>query len=146
MNLQLRSISVLGNRAEVLAQFGETAYHMPPLRLVQDSGVPFGLGTDGTKAGQIDPFVTLWWAVTGRALNGETVLEETLTREEALIAHTRSNAYLMFQEGNLGALKPGLLADLLVLDRDYLSVPADEIKSIRPVATLVGGRVVHGEL
>ena len=146
MNLQLRSISVLGNRAEVLAQFGETAYHMPPLRLVQDSGVPFGLGTDGTKAGQIDPFVTLWWAVTGKALNGEAVLEETLTREEALIAHTRSNAYLMFQEGNLGSLKPGLLADLLVLDRDYLSVPADEIKSIRPVATLVGGRVVHGEL
>ncbi|HSG65958.1 MAG TPA: amidohydrolase family protein [Gammaproteobacteria bacterium] len=146
MNLQLRSISVLGNRAAVFERFGDAAYHMPPLRLVQDSGVPFGLGTDGTKAGQIDPFVTLWWAVTGRALNGQVVLEETLTREEALIAHTRSNAYLMFQEGRLGALKPGLLADLLVLDRDYLTVPADEIKSIRPVATLVGGRLVHGSL
>jgi predicted amidohydrolase YtcJ len=146
MNLQLRSISVLGNHAAVFERFGDAAYHMPPLRLVEDSGVPFGLGTDGTKAGQIDPFVTLWWAVTGRALNGEVVLEETLTREEALIAHTRSNAYLMFQEGRLGALAPGLLADLLVLDRDYLTVPADEIKSIRPVATLVGGRVVYGSL
>lgn len=146
MNLQLRSISVLGNRADVMAQFGEAGYHMPPLRLVQDSGVPFGLGTDGTKAGQIDPFVTLWWAVTGRALNGEIVLKETLTREEALVAHTRSNGYLMFQESNIGALKPGLLADLLVLDRDYLTVPADEIKAIRPVATLVGGRLVHGSL
>jgi len=113
---------------------------------VQDSGIPFGLGTDGTKASQIDPFVTLWWAVTGKALNGETVLTETLTREEALIAHTRTNAYLMFQEGNLGAIKPGLLADALVLDRDYLTVAADEIRSIRPIATLVGGRLVHGSL
>jgi predicted amidohydrolase YtcJ len=146
MNVQMRSISVLGNRAAVLERFGAAGLHMPPLRLVQDSGVPFGLGTDGTKAGQIDPFVTLWWAVSGQALNGETVLADTLTRQEALIAHTRSNAYLMFQESNLGALKPGLLADLLVLDRDYLTVPTDEIRSIRPVATLLGGKVVYGSL
>jgi len=146
MDVQLRSISVLGNRAAVMSRFGAGALHMPPARLVQDSGVPFGLGTDGTKAGQIDPFVTLWWAVSGKALNGETVLAETLTREEALIAHTRSNAYLMFQENNIGALKPGLLADLLVLDRDYLTVPVDEIRSIRPLATLVGGKVVFGAL
>jgi hypothetical protein len=52
----------------------------------------------------------------------------------------------MFQEENLGALKPGLLADLLVLDRDYLTVPEDEIKSIHPIATLVGGEVVAGAL
>lgn len=148
MNLLMRSISVLGNRAAVREQFGEASLSMPPLRLVQDSGVPFGLGTDGTKAGQIDPFVTLWWAVTGKALNGESVLvpTQTLTREEALIAHTRSNAYIMFQEHDIGALKPGLLADLLVLDRDYLTVAADEIKSIRPVATLVGGKIVYGSL
>jgi predicted amidohydrolase YtcJ len=147
MVLHLRSVSVLGGREPVFEQFGrEAGLQMPPLRLVQDSGIPFGLGTDGTKAGQIDPFVTLWWAVTGKALNGETVLTQTLTREEALIAHTRTNAYLMFQEANLGAIRPGLLADLLVLDRDYLTVPADEIRTIRPVATLVGGRIVHGSL
>jgi len=146
MNLQLRSISVLGSRGPVLEAFGDAGYHMPPLRLVQDSGIPFGLGTDGTKANQIAPFVTLWWAVTGRALNGEVILRETLTREEALIAHTRSNAYLMFQEGNIGAIKPGLLADMLVLDRDYLTVPVEQIKDIVPVATIVGGRIVYGAL
>ena len=112
---------------------------MPPLRLVQDSGIPFGLGTDGTKANQISPFVTLWWAVTGRALNGEVVMRQTLTREEALIAHTRSNAYLMFEEGYIGSIKAGLLADMVVLDRDYLTVPEEQIKDIRPVATIVGG-------
>jgi predicted amidohydrolase YtcJ len=73
-------------------------------------------------------------------------MRQTLTREEALIAHTRSNAYLMFQEGNLGSIKPGLLADMLVLDRDYLSVPEEQIKDILPVATIVGGRIVNGEL
>ncbi len=148
MNLQMRSISMLyqPRRRSLLEQFGEAALHVPPLRMLQDSGIAWGLGTDGTKASQINPFVTLWWAVTGLALNGETVLTETLTREEALIAHTRSNAYLMFQEANIGAIRPGLMADMVVLDRDYLTVPENEIKEISPVATIVGGRVVWGAL
>jgi hypothetical protein len=117
-----------------------------PLRLLQDSGLSWGLGTDGTRAAQVSPFVTLWWAVTGRSLGGERTLDEPLSREEALIAHTRSNATLMFREHDLGSVRPGLLADLLVLDRDYLTVPAAEIRDITPVATMVGGRVVHGSL
>jgi predicted amidohydrolase YtcJ len=125
---------------------GEDGYRVPPLRMIQDSGIPWGLGTDGTKAAQINPFITLWWAVTGLALNGELVLSETLSREEALIAHTRSNAYLMFQEGNIGSIRPGLLADILVLDRDYLTVPENEIRDIKPVATIVGGKVAWGSL
>lgn len=148
MNLQLRSVSVLTQprRYRLLDELGEEALHIPPLRLVQDSGVPWGLGTDGTKATQINPFVTLWWAVSGLALNGDRVLVETLTREEALIAHTRSNAYLMFQENNIGSIEPGLLADMLVLDRDYLTVDESEIKDILPVATIFNGEIVWGEL
>jgi predicted amidohydrolase YtcJ len=146
INLQMRSISVLGNRDEALEAFGEAGYDMPPLCLVQESGIPFGLRTDGTKANQISPFVALWWAVTGRALNGNVVMRQTLTREEALIAHTRSNAYLMFQKGYVGSIKAGLLADMVVLDRDYLTVPEEPIKDILPVATIVGGRVVYGRL
>jgi predicted amidohydrolase YtcJ len=146
LNLQLRSTPVLGNRESIENKFGDASYQMPPLRQVQESGIPFGLGSDGTKANQINPFVTLWWAVSGKALNGDVVTHQTLSREEALIAHTRSNAYLLFQEMRLGAIKPGLLADMLVLDRDYLSVPVDEIKDIRPVATIVDGEIVFGEL
>jgi len=71
--------------------------------------------------------------------------KEILTREEALIAMTRSNARLTFQEDNLGSIKAGFLADLVVLDRDYLSVPLDQIKDIRALATMVGGRFVYGE-
>jgi predicted amidohydrolase YtcJ len=91
----------------------------------------------------------LWWAVTGKMLGGTKVLDQTITREEALIAHTRSNAAFLFQDGNLGSLAPGKYADLLVLDRDYLTVPADDIKDIKDitlVATVVGGKVVHGDL
>ena len=90
----------------------------------------------------INPFVTLGWVVSGLDVGGNRVLDETLTREEALIAHTRSNAYLFFQESALGSLEVGKQADLVVLDRDYMTVPAAEIKRIRPTLTMVGGRVV----
>ena len=62
--------------------------------------------------------------------------------EEALVAHTRSNAYLFFQENALGSLDVGKQADLVVLDRDYMTVPVSEIKHIKPTLTMVGGRVV----
>ena len=80
-----------------------------PLRKIQDSGIVFGLGTDATIVSHYQPFVTLGWAVSGLDLAGNRVLDETLTREEALIAHTRSNAYLFFQERNLGSLEVGKL-------------------------------------
>jgi predicted amidohydrolase YtcJ len=127
----------------MLKVHGERSYAMPPLRLIQDSGVPWGLGSDATAVTPTNPFYTLWWAVTGKMLGGTKVLDQTISREEALIAHTRSNAAFLFQDGNLGSLAPGKYADMLVLDRDYLAVPADEIKDIKPVMTLVGGKVVY---
>ena len=117
--------------------------HMP-LRKIADSGIVFGLGTDATIVSHFNPFVTLGWVVSGLDVGGNRVLDETLTREEALIAHTRSNAYLFFQEDALGSLEVGKQADLVVLDRDYMTVPAAEIKRIRPTLTMVGGRVVFG--
>ena len=85
--------------------------HMP-LRKIADSGIVFGLGTDATIVSHYSPFVTLGWVVSGLDVGGNRVLDETLTREEALIAHTRSNAYLFFQEKALGSLEVGKQADL----------------------------------
>jgi predicted amidohydrolase YtcJ len=113
-----------------------------PLRQIADSGIVFGLGTDATIVSHYSPFVTLGWVVSGLDVGGNRVLDQTLTREEALIAHTRSNAYLFFQEKTLGSLEVGKQADLVVLDRDYMTVPAAEIKRIKPTMTMVGGRVV----
>jgi predicted amidohydrolase YtcJ len=121
---------------------GERAYTMPPMRMVQDSGIMWGLGSDATAVTTSNPFYNLWFAVTGKMIGGHEVNRQTITREEALIAHTRNNAYIVFQESNLGSLQPGKYADLLVLDRDYLTVPADQIKDLKPVLTMVGGKVV----
>jgi predicted amidohydrolase YtcJ len=125
---------------------GDKAWDMPPFRRIQDSGIHWGLGSDATAVTTSNPFYTLSLAVTGRMIGGRPVNRQTITREEALIAHTRSNALFLFQEGNLGALAPGNYADLLVLDRDYLTVPESEIKDIRPLVTMVGGRIVHGAM
>jgi hypothetical protein len=125
--------------------YGDAAFDMPPLRMIQDSGIVWGLGSDGSRANQILPFTTLGYAVTGKMVGGAEVLRQTIGREDALIAHTRKNAYFVFQESNLGAIQPGKLADLVVLDRDYLTVPADEIQDITAVLTMVGGRIVYDE-
>jgi predicted amidohydrolase YtcJ len=87
--------------------------------------------------------MTLSFAVTGKMAGGMKVIKQTVSREDALIAHTRKNAFFVFQENNLGSIQPGKLADLLVLDRDYLTIPPDQIKDIRPVMTMMGGRVVY---
>ena len=125
--------------------FGDAAYDMAQLRTIQNSGIMWGFGSDGSRANQIQPFTTLWWAVTGKMVGGTRALRETntISREDALIAHTRRNAFFLFQEDNLGSIQPGKLADLAVLDRDYLTVPVDQIKDIKSVMTIVGGRVVY---
>ena len=122
---------------------GDKASNMPPFRRVQDSGIPWGLGSDATAVTTSNPFYTLSLAVTGEMIGGRKVNRQTITREEALIAHTRSNASFLFREGDLGSLARGKYADLLVLDRDYLTVPAAEIKDIKPLMTMVGGKIVH---
>jgi predicted amidohydrolase YtcJ len=123
--------------------FGDGAYDMPPLATIQDSGIMWGFGTDGSAANQYLPFTTLSFAVTGKMAGGTKVIRQTISREDALIAHTRKNAFFVFHEDDLGSIQPGKLADLVVLDRDYLTIPPDQIKDIKPVMTMVGGRIVY---
>jgi predicted amidohydrolase YtcJ len=122
---------------------GERAWDMPPFRRVQNSGIHWGLGSDATAVTPSNPFYTLSFAVTGEMIGGRRVNRQTISREEALIAHTRSNAAFLFQENNIGSLAPGKYADLLILDRDYLTVAESEIKTIKPLMTIVGGKVVY---
>ena len=116
----------------------------PPLRWYQDSGIPFGLGSDAQVVAHDSPFFTLYWVVTGKDTSGQPYFKHgTLTREEALIAHTRSNAYLMHKEELIGSLEVGKLADIVVLDRDYMTVPVDDIRDLNSVLTMVDGRIVY---
>jgi predicted amidohydrolase YtcJ len=124
-------------------QFGDAALDMAPLATIQASGITWGFGSDGSRANQILPFETLSWAVTGKMVGGKTVLRQPISREDALIAHTRKNAYFVFQENNLGSIQSGKLADMVVIDRDYLTIPADQIKDIKPTMTIVNGRIAY---
>ncbi|MEE8249727.1 MAG: amidohydrolase family protein [Gammaproteobacteria bacterium] len=117
----------------------------PPIRMIQDSGILWGMGSDGTIVATYNPFHTIWEYTAGRVFPDIVKYEsdEVITLEEALIAHTRSNAYLMFMEDDLGTLEAGKYADLVVLDRDYLETPVDDVRDIRPVMTMVGGEIVY---
>jgi predicted amidohydrolase YtcJ len=132
--------------AAFVRRFGERGYAMHNMKAIQDSGVLWGFGTDAFEVNQYRPFTTIGWAVTGRLIGhgkGQLVMKFPISREDALIAHTRSNAYILNRENDLGSIAPGKLADLFITDRDYLTVPAGEIYSLKSVLTIVGGRVVY---
>jgi predicted amidohydrolase YtcJ len=122
---------------------GDKAFAMPDMRSIQNSGIMWGFGTDAFEVNQFRPFQMLYFAVTGKMVGGTVINNRTITREQALIAHTRNNAYLLFRENDLGSIQPGRFADIVVIDKDYLTVPADQIKDIKSVMTIVGGRVAY---
>jgi predicted amidohydrolase YtcJ len=72
--------------------------------------------------------------------------EEAITAEQALLAYTRNASWVNHTDTKLGTLEAGKLADLAVLSKNILSVPADEIGSTKVIATMVGGKVVYGDL
>jgi predicted amidohydrolase YtcJ len=119
--------------------------HQPPISSIDELGGIWGLGSDATTVASPNPMHTLGWAVSGRSGSGQVTLVDTVSREAALIAHTRTNAYTLFREDDLGSLEPGKLADFVVLDRDYLTVPEEEIEDLYSVMTVVGGKVAYSE-
>ena len=120
----------------------------PPVRMIQDSGILWGMGSDGTVVATYNPFHTIWEYTAGRVFPDIVKYEsdEVVTREEALIAHTRSNAYILFMEDDIGTIEVGKYADLVVLDRDYLNITVDEVRDIRPLMTMLAGEIVYGSL
>jgi predicted amidohydrolase YtcJ len=81
---------------------------------------------------------------TGKDAGGDVIIpNEQISRKDALRLYTASNAWYNFEEERLGSVEPGKLADLVVLDRPYLTIPDEELKEMRPVLTIIGGRVVH---
>ena len=91
-----------------------------------------------------NPFLAMWVTVTRKAKGYDGALhpEEALTREQAIRLYTGNNAYILFREKQTGSLEAGKLADLIVLDRDILTCPADDIRNTQVLQTYVSGRLV----
>lgn len=90
------------------------------------------------------PWLGIWVAVTRRVEGGGVLMPaEALTREQAIRLYTINNAYLHHEEKEKGSLEVGKLGDLIVIDRDVLTCPADEIRDIKVVYTIVGGKVIY---
>jgi hypothetical protein len=123
----------------------QQARRTPPIRRMLEMGVPVGAGTDATRVSSYNPFLSLYWLITGRTIGGLSLYpeENRFDRAEALKLYTLGSSWFSTEDGKKGALIPGQLADLAVLSADYFSIPDEEIKGLESVLTIVGGNVVY---
>src|ERR1700752_5167287 len=123
----------------------QQAKRTPPIRRMLEIGVPVGAGADATRVSSYNPFLSLYWLVTGKTIGGLGLYpkENRLDRAEALKLYTMGSSWFSTEDGKKGALAPGQLADLAVLSADYFSIPEEEIKRLESVLTIVGGRIVY---
>lgn len=124
----------------------KAAERTPPIARMLEMGVPVGAGTDATRVSSYNPWLSLYWLVTGKTLGGLTLYPESnrLDRMEALRLYTSGSSWFSGEESKKGMVAPGMLADLTVLSADYFSIPEEDIKGIESVLTIVGGNVVYG--
>jgi hypothetical protein len=121
------------------------AERTPPIRRMLELGVPVGAGTDATRVASYNPFVALYWLVTGKTVGGTALYPEKnrLERLEALRLYTVGSSWFSSDEGKKGSIAAGQLADLAVLSADYFSISEEQIKQLESVLTIVGGKVVY---
>ena len=120
----------------------KAAERTPPVRRMLELGIPVGAGTDATRVASYNPWVSLYWLVTGKTVGGVSMYPEKnrLSREEALRLYTQGSSWFSSESGKKGAIAAGQLADFVALTDDYFSVPEEQIKGIESVLTVVGGK------
>jgi len=123
----------------------DAAEHTPPIAQMLKADIPVGAGTDGTRVASYNPWVSLYWLVSGKTVGGASLYSKSnrFDRTEALRRYTVGSAWFSGEEDKKGAIVLGQLADLAVLSADYFSVPEDNIKGIESVLTVVDGKVVY---
>jgi hypothetical protein len=115
----------------------------PPYRMILDSGIHVGYHADGGDVTLINPWLNFYTMITAKNLHGDLINDgNQLTRQETLWLATAANKWFI-GEDDLGSIEVGNHADLAVLDRDYFSVAAEDIKHISADLTIVGGEVTH---
>ncbi len=128
-------------------RYGPDAAKMtPPITKMLSMGIPVGAGTDATRVSSYNPWVSLYWLVSGNTVGGLPLYDEQnlLDRTSALRLYSEGSSWFSGDDGKKGRIAVGQLADLAVLSADYFAVPVGEIKGIEAILTVMGGRIVHG--
>ena len=117
----------------------------PPIKEMLRMGLPVGAGTDATRVATYNPFVSLYWLVTGKTVGGLSMYDgdHRFDRMEALRLWTVGSSWFSTEQGSKGSIVPGQLADVAVLSADYFSIAEEEIKHLESVLTIVGGKPVY---
>jgi hypothetical protein len=139
--------------ATLRKQFGDARLeYFQPYKTLFASGVVVGGGSDHMqKIGSLrsinpyNPFLGMWIALARQPRWADQPLrpEQRISREQAIRLYTINNAWLTFEEKEKGSLETGKLADLIVLDRDILTCPLDEVRQIQVERTYLGGKPIY---
>jgi predicted amidohydrolase YtcJ len=111
------------------------------------NGIMFAGGSDGPISYYAEPLLEIYGEVTrGTQWGGRLGPDQGISREDAIRSVTINGAYTTFEEKEKGSIEPGKYADFVVLSGDILKVPAEQIRDLKVLATVLGGRTVFGNL
>jgi predicted amidohydrolase YtcJ len=121
----------------------ERSRWLHPHRTMGEMGIIAG-GNNDCPITYYGPFVQMYAAVTRKTQSGKVIgPEEAISLMEAIRIYTWNGAYLAKEEDRLGSIEPGKLADLIVIDRDILNLPPEELIETRVLTTIVDGKTVY---
>ena len=126
-------------------RYGAQTRQMPPIKKMLAMHIPVGLGTDGTRVSSYGPWPSVYWAVTGKTAGGLSIWQpqDVLSRFQALQLITQGSAWMSGEEQLKGRLVKGQYADIVILPKDYFSMPVEQIKDLESSLTIVNGKVVY---
>jgi len=108
------------------------------------SGIPAGLHEDGVHIAPHNPWFAMHYATTGLNVLGQQINPgQQISRQQALHGYTRAASWYLNRENDMGSIEKGKFGDLVVLDRDYFRVSDADMRKIRPILTVVDGKVIH---
>jgi predicted amidohydrolase YtcJ len=117
----------------------------PPYRMLLNHPIKKGYHSDGGDITVINPWLNFYTMISGKNLAGQQILgDQNLTRQETLWLATAANKWFI-EEDDLGSIEAGNHADIAVLDRDFFSIPEEDIIRTRSLLTVVGGKVAHND-
>jgi len=133
---------------DFVARYGAKAGEAtPPIDRMLATGIPVGMGTDATRVASYNPWIGIYWLVTGKTIGGLCLYppKNRLSREDALRLYTEGSAWFSTENGKKGTIISGQYADFAVLPEDMMLIAEDDLKNLSSILTVVGGEIVYAD-